>query len=338
MSSGERSIRLVVALAAFLVIADVAAAQVPSPALLVVNKDENAMAIVDPIAKKVLGSVRVGDGPHEVAASEDGRLAFVTNYGLRNAAVPGSTISVIDLATKRELRKFEIGRGAKPHGAVFAGGKLYFTAEGFDMIATYDPATNKMDWMLGTGQDRSHVLALSPDMSKIFTANIAADSVNILERVGDPPDWTSTVVKVGKGPEGIDVSPNGKEVWTAHTQDGAVSVIDVATKKVTHTLNLNMVRANRLKLTLDGKYALISDSRGGKLLVLDAVSKKEIKRIDIGRGPTGILMVPGGQQAIIAVSGDDMLAYFDLRTLEVTDRFSPGKNPDGMHWIGGAGR
>jgi len=336
MRSEKKWIGRAAALAAFLVAADIAAAQVPSPALLVVNKDENAMAIVDPIAKKVLGSVRVGDGPHEVAASSDGKLGFVSNYGLGNASVPGSSISIIDLAT-REERKFEIGQGAKPHGAVFAGGKLYFTAEGFDMIGTYDPAANKMDWMLGTGQDRSHVVAVSSDRNKIFTSNINSDSISIMERVGDPPDWTSTVVKVGKGPEGIDVSPDGKEVWTAHTQDGGVSVIDVATKKVTHTLSLNMVRANRLKLTPDGKYVLISDARGGKLLVLDAATKKELKRIDIGRGPTGILMVPGGKQAIIAVSGDNSLAYFDLKTLEVTDRFSPGKNPDGLAWVAAAG-
>jgi len=336
MRSEKNRIRQAAVLAAILVSAELAAAQVPSPALLVVNKDENAMAIVDPIAKKVLGSVRVGDGPHEVAASSDGKLGFVSNYGLGNASVPGSSISIIDLAS-REERKFEIGKGAKPHGLVFAGGKLYFTAEGFDVIGTYDPAADKIDWMQGTGQDRSHVLALSPDRSKIFTANINSDTVNILERVSDAPDWTSTVVTVGKAPEGIDVSPDGKEVWTAHTQDGGVSVIDIASKRVTHTLSLHIVRANRIKVTPDGKYVLISDSRGGKLLVLDAATKKELKRIDIGRGPTGILMVPGKQQAIIAVSGENELAYFDLNKLEVTDRFSPGKNPDGMAWIGSAG-
>jgi len=333
MSSEKNLIRRLIALTAFFVVANVAAAQIPSPALLVVNKDENAMAIVDPIAKKVVGSVRVGDGPHEVTASDDGKLAFVTNYGPGNATVPGSTISVIDLATKKELRKFEIGPNAKPHGIVFAGGKAYFTAEGFDMIGAYDPAKNKIDWMLGTGQDRTHVLVLNHDRTKIFASNINSDSISVMERVGNPPDWTSTIVKVGKGPEAIDLSPDGKEVWTAHTADGAVSVIDVASKKVTHTLNLNMVRANRLKFTLDGRYVLISDARGGKLLVLDAATKKEVKRIDIGMGPTGIQMVPGKQQAIIAVSGDDMLAFFDLNKLEVTDRFSPGKNPDGMHWI-----
>src|SRR3990172_6648437 len=137
MSFEKIPIRRLIALAVFIAIADIAAAQIPSPALLVVNKDVNAMAIVDPIAKKVVGSVRVGDGPHEVTASDDGKLAFVTNYGPGNATVPGSTISVIDLATKKELRKFEIGPNAKPHGIVFAGGKAYFTAEGIDIIGAY---------------------------------------------------------------------------------------------------------------------------------------------------------------------------------------------------------
>lgn len=336
MRSEKRLLRQAAALAVFLVIANIVAAQVPSPALLVVDKDENAVAIVDPVAKKVVAKVRVGDGPHEAAASSDGKLGFVSNYGLRNAAVPGSSISIVDLAS-REERKLEVGKGAKPHGLVFAGGKLYFTAEGFDLIGSYDPKADKIDWMEGTGQDRSHVLVLNHDRTKIFTSNINSDSIDIIEKISDAPDWTSTVVKVGKAPEGIDLSPDGKEVWTAHTQDGGVSVVDVAAKKVTHTLSLNMVRANRLKFTPDGKYVLISDSRGGKLLVLDAATKKLLKRIDIGKGPTGILMVPGGKRAIIAVSGDNQLAYFDLKTMQVTDRFSPGKNPDGMAWIAAAG-
>ena len=96
-----------------------------------------------------------------------------------------------------------------------------------------------------------------------------------------------------------------------------------------------MVRANRLKFTPDGKRVLITDSRGGQLLVIDAATKKEIKRMGIGEGLTGILMVPGSQQAIIAATRDNMLLFFDLNRLEVTDRFSPGKNPDGMAWISG---
>ena len=135
-----------------------AAAQVPSPALLVVNK-EGSLAIVDPATRKVLGTVRTGDTPHEVAASADGRLAFVANYG---GAMPGNTISVIDLAARKELRRVDLGPLRRPHGLAFAGGKLYFTAEVNRLIGRYDPAANRIDLLLGTGQATTHMIMVSP--------------------------------------------------------------------------------------------------------------------------------------------------------------------------------
>src|SRR5215510_11021638 len=104
-----------------------AAAELPSLTLLVGNKDENSMVFVDPATNKVLGKVPTGNGPHEIAASTDGKLAFVANYGTGPA--PGSTISVIDVVNQRELRKVDISPLQRPHGLWFAGGKLYFTAE-----------------------------------------------------------------------------------------------------------------------------------------------------------------------------------------------------------------
>lgn len=315
------------------VAAKMAAAQAPSPALAVVLKDENAMAIVDVKAGKVVGRVPVGEGPHEVAASDDGKLAFVTNYGPQNAQIPGSSLSVIDLAAQKELRRVEIGPAAKPHGVFFLGGKAYFTAEGFKLIGRYDPAVNKIDWLLGTGQNRTHMVIVSKDLNKIFTANINSDSVSAFARAGNPPDWTGTVIPVGKNPEGIDFSPDGKEVWTATWGDGGVSIIDVAAKKVVQTLNIHAQRSNRLKFTPDGKYVLVSDLGGSEVVVLDGATRKEIKRLKPGKNPTGILMTPDGSRAYIAASGSNQLAILDLKTLEITGRIPMGANPDGMAWV-----
>src|SRR5215813_10907592 len=80
----------------------VAQAQVPAPALLVLNKNDATLSIIDPASGKTLGTVPTGEAPHELAVSTDGKLAFVANYG---AQTPGNTISVIDLATRKELRK-----------------------------------------------------------------------------------------------------------------------------------------------------------------------------------------------------------------------------------------
>jgi DNA-binding beta-propeller fold protein YncE len=305
------------------------AAQIPSPALLVVLKDEATLAIIDPASGKLVGQAPTGQGPHEVAVSDDGKLAFVTNYG---QGVPGSSLSVIDLTTLKELRRVEIAPSSAPHGILFAGGKVYFTAQGSKLIGSYDAATDKIDWLMGIGQDRTHMLVMTKDMSRIFTSNIGSESVSAVERSGDPPDWKVTHITVGKLPEAIDMSPDEKEVWVATYGDGAVTIIDATNKKVIQTLDLKLKRSNRIKFTPDGKLVFISDNGVGELVVIDAASRKEIKRMKLGANFTGILMAPDGSRAFAAISRDSNIAVIDLKTLELTSRIPTGKSPDGMVW------
>ncbi len=308
--------------------ASLAVAQTPSRALIVLNKEDATLAIVDPSSGKVMGRVPTGVGPHEVAVSSDGKFAFVGNYGNQT---PGNTISVIDLVAQKELHRVDLGPLRRPHGMAFADGKVYFTAEVNKLIARYDPAGNQVDWLLGTGQNSTHMVLVSKDNNKMFTANIGSDSITIIERVG-PAGWNETVVPVGKGPEAIDLSPDGKEIWTAHSRDGGVSIIDIAAKKVTQTLNLQTKRSNRLKFTPDGKLVLISDLEAGELWVLDAQTRKEIKRLKLGANVEGILVEPDGLRAYVAVTGANNIAVIDLKTLEVSGHISTGNGPDGMAW------
>src|SRR5207249_7182081 len=182
-----------------------------------------------------LGRVSTGDGPHELAVSTDGKFAFASNYG--TGAAPGHTISMIDLSAQKEARRIDVAPLSRPHGLAFAGGKLYFTAEANKKIARYDPAADKIDWQFETGQNTTHMVLPTRDARTIFTSNIGSDSVSMIE-AGAGGQWTQTVVPVGKGPEGIDLSPDGKHVWSAHSRDGGVSIIDVPTKKVVQTLNV----------------------------------------------------------------------------------------------------
>jgi YVTN family beta-propeller protein len=304
------------------------AADTPSSALLVLNKEGN-LAIVDPASGQVVGPVPTGEGPHEVTTSTDGKLAFAGNYG---GQVPGSTLSVIDLVAQKELHRVDLGPLRRPHGIVYAGGKVYFTAEVNKLVARYDPATNQIDWLLGTGQNTTHMVLLNKDMTQIFTANIGSDSISVLERCSNPVNWNQTVIPVGKGPEAIDMSSDGKQIWTAHSRDGGVSIIDIASKKVTQTLDLHTKRSNRLKFTPDGRLVLVSDLEGGEVVVLDAASRKEMKRMKLGRNPEGILIAPDGTRAYVAVNGDNKVAVIDLKTLEVTGHITTGTGPDGMAW------
>jgi YVTN family beta-propeller protein len=382
------------------------AQQTPAPALLVLHKGENAMAIVEPASGNVLGRVPTGQDPHELVVSDDGKLAFASNYAAPGPR-GGNTLSVIDIAARKELHRIELAPLMRPHGLWFSHGKLYFTAEGSMAIARYDPASNKVDWLLGLGQDRTHMILVSKDEKTIFTSNVSSNTISIIERgapsqgfpggpggppggqfpglpggpggppPGPPPDgppdrppgegpggppgerpasagrpggpgssggpprggpgggpvWRQTVIAVGRGPEGFDVSPNGKELWTAHMGDGRVSVIDIAAKKVIATIDAGARAPNRLKFTPDGNRALVSELGGGGLIVLDTASRSVTKRVALGRGASGILIPPDGLRAYVALTGSNAIAVIDLTTLSEVGRLKTGQGPDGMAWL-----
>jgi YVTN family beta-propeller protein len=330
--------------------------------LLVLSKHDHTLAIVDPATLRVVARVPVGDDPHEVIASADGHTAHVSNYGFGAF----HTLAVVDLIAQHEEPLIDLGALRGPHGLVFQQGKVWFTAEAAKAIGSYDPGSGKVNWIMGTGQNRTHMLYVFPDAQKIVTANVNAATVTVLEHTegpagGPPPpppgaspgqapgapplgqggprrmpgppggDWNETVIPVGGGAEGFDVSPDGKQAWVANAWDGTISVIDLAQKKLTTTVQANARGANRLKFTPDGARALVS--AGPELIVFDVVTQKEVKRLRIGHGGGGgILVQPDGQRAYAAFAEDGFVAVVDLKTLEVVGKVDAGANPDGLAW------
>jgi YVTN family beta-propeller protein len=156
--------------------------------------------------------------------------------------------------------------------------------------------------------------------------------VTAIEKSSDPSGYKETNIAVGKGVEGIDISPDDKEVWAANAGDGTVSVIDTANDKVIHTFGVRTKHANRLKFTPDGKLALISDPATGELVVVDTATRGITKMLNVGQGPGGILIVPDGSRAYVALAGDNAVAVIDLHTLEVSGKIPTGQGPDGLAW------
>jgi YVTN family beta-propeller protein len=298
--------------------------------LLVLNKEDATLVFVDPDSGTVNGRVAVGEGPHELTVSSDGRYAFASNYGTGPA--PGHTISMIDVRGKKELRRIDVTPLQRPHGLAFANGRLYFTAEANKKIGRYDPEANKIDWEFETGQNGTHMVLPSRDARTLFTSNISSNNVSAIQQ-GPDGSWKQTLIAVGKGPEGIDLSPDGKTVWSAHSGDGAVSIIDASTYKVLYTIDAGTKRSNRIKLTPDGRLALVSDLEGGDLVVLDSSTRKQVRRLVLGRMPEGILIRPGGEQAFVAVNGDNHIAVVDLKSWQVVRKLTTGSGPDGMAWV-----
>ena len=301
--------------------------------LLVLNKADSNLAFIDPNTLQVLAKVPTGNAPHEVAVSADGSVALVANYG--TGPDPGSTISIITIAGRKEQRlKIPLLR---PHGTFAIGTHIYFTAEGSHAVARYDVPTGAIDWIQGSDANVTHMLVVLPGEKKIYTANIGSDSVSVIDLANAPRVVGVKQIAVGKGPEGIDLSPDSREVWASHRGDGALSIIDTATDKVTQTLTTGTKMANRVKFTRDGKRVLISDPPSNQILVYDAAARQLIKKIDTEAGPSGILIAPDGKRAFIACSNAGKVAVLDLETLTITGSVATGSQPDGMAWVGGGG-
>ena len=331
----------------------------PVRSLLALSKANHTLAIVDPATLKVLARIPVGEDPHEVTASSDGRTAYVCIYG------GGSLheINVIDLVAQKPLANIDTRPLFGPHDITFVKGKAWFTAEGSKSIGRYDPAAGKLDWSMGTGQDRTHMIYVTADAKKIYTTNVASGTVSILQdtmmtpgsfappKNAAPPgnmpppqgnfpppggqpheNWRQTVIPTARGSEGFDVSPGGNELWTASGEDGTISIIDLGAKKLAAKLGAKVFGANRVKFTPDGSLVFISSLQSGELTVFDARLRKEVKRLKLGGGAAGILMDRDGSRAFVACSADNYMAVIDLKTLKVTGHLDVGGVPDGLAW------
>ncbi len=352
-----RAVSAVLALAlASSLVPCIVAQSTPSPALLVLSKADHTLAIVDPATLQVVARAPVGEDPHEVIASSDGRTAYVSNYGFGRY----HTIAVIDLVGQKALPSIDLGPLRGPHGLDFVAGKLWFTAEAAKVIGRYDPATGKVEWVMGTGQNRTHMVYVFPDLKRIVTTNVASATVTVMDKTDRPSgmpsgppagmpagmqpppgatmpgppggDWKETVIPVGHGSEGFDITPDGKTAWVANAQDGTISVVDLDAKKVTATLAADVRSANRIKFTTDGKLALVSLLGSPDLVILDAATQKVIKRLPIGHGAAGILIDPGGARAYVSCGPNNYVAVIDLKTLQVVGHIDAGGNPDGLAW------
>jgi YVTN family beta-propeller protein len=220
---------------------------------------------------------------------------------------------------------------------------------------------DKIDWVIGTGQDRTHMVIASKDLKTVLTSNVSSGTISLIEQTaprrgpggpggrpgnsaGDPrprpggpspglptPDWEVTNIPVGHGSEGFDLTPDGKELWVANANDRTISVIDIASRKVVDTLPSTSA-ANRLKITVDGKYAFVSDLNGTDMLIIDVHSRKPFKTLTMAGSSEGLLMSPDGTHAYTTLNGRDSVAVIDLKTFTVTGEVKTGRSPDGLAW------
>ncbi len=314
--------------------------------LVVLNKAEATASLIDVASGKVVATIPTGEGPHEVDVSPSGRLALVTDYGTRNA--PGKTLTVIDIPAARVLRTIDLGEYRRPHGVAWLkdGRHAVVTVEDNKALITVDVDEGKVTGAVKTDQDVSHMVAVTPDGTRAFVANIGSGSVSVIDL---EKGTLLRQIETGEGAEGIDITPDGKQVWITNRADDTVSVVDAATLETIGSLEVGAFPI-RASVTPDGRHVLVSNARSGDIAVIDTAARKEVRRIGMtfeaagtdGRlfgdtfgtspVPIGILISPDGATAWVANANADRISVVDLKEWKVTGVLTAGKEPDGLGW------
>src|SRR5271170_2435754 len=205
------------------------------PYLLVANQGDRSLSIVDPATAKQIAAVPVGGVTgHEVAASPDGRIAFVPIYGNSGVAKPGTDgqyMSVIDIATQKVIGTVDFGHGVRPHCAVYdpVSKLLYVTTEIDQSITIIDPKTLKIVGTIPTTRDYSHMLAVSHDGLRGYTANVKPGTVSVLDMKARK---TIAVIPISLYTQRISISRDDSMVFTSDQTKPQLAVIDTATNKI----------------------------------------------------------------------------------------------------------
>ena len=305
--------------------------------LLVAQKGDRSVAIVNPAAGTVLGTVPEGGiTGHEVIASPDGKLAYVPIYGNSGVGKPGtdgSTLAVIDIASQKVVDTLDFGHPVRPHCPLFGpkDGLLYVTTELDRTISLIDPKTLKIIGSIPTGQPESHMLALSHDGRRGYTANVGPGTVSVLDIAARK---VLTIIPISGNTQRIAISNDDRWVFTADQTKPQLAVIDTKTNQVSRWIPLESI-AYGTAPTPDGRWLLVTLPDQNKIAVVDLKTMKVVRSVAVGVYPQEIVVSPDGKAAYVSCMTSNQVAQVDLSAWKLTRLIATGKATDGVAWAVG---
>jgi YVTN family beta-propeller protein len=310
--------------------------RISAQTLLVVNQGDSNLSIVDPAAGREIATIAektTGVHGHEVAVSADGRTAFVPIYGSSGVGKPGidgHEMLLIDLSSREIVKDIDFGHGVRPHQPVFdpASGLLYVTTELDKTVTVVDPRTRKVIGTVPTGQEESHMLVLSHDGRRGYTANVGPGTVSVLDMVERK---TVAVVPVSERVQRIAISADDKLVFTSDQTKPQLAVIDTTTNRVKTWVALPGTGYGTAA-TPDGRWLLVAIPSTNQVAVVDLGTMQVVRRIEVPTMPQEILIRPDGKIAYVSCATAGKVAAIDVAQWKVDKVIVAGKFADGLGW------
>ena len=292
--------------------------------LLVGNKGEDSLSFVDLATGRELGRAETGRMPHESAVSPDGRLAAVVAYG-------GRTIDVFDVATRERVRTIDLAPNEGPHGlAWLEDGRIVATTERSRSLAVVDTRAGDAITSIATGQEGTHMVAVSPDRRRAYTANIAAGTVSVIDLAGGVK---LRDLAVGGRPEGIALSPDGRTLWVGDLEGARVQAFDTDGFERLAEVRTGEVPI-RVAASPDGRWIVTSNFGAGTLTLIDARTRAPVRDIVVSgereAAQVTILFSSDGRRVYAAETGRNQVAEVELASGRVLRRLPAGTQGDGL--------
>jgi YVTN family beta-propeller protein len=317
---------LILAAAALLAQGDTPA---PAPSgasgtLLVGNKGEDSVSFVDLATGRELGRAPTGRMPHEIAISPDGRQAAVVAYG-------GRTIDIFDVATRERLRSIDLSPNQGPHGiAWLPDGRILATTERSQSLTIVDTRQGDAVTAIPTGQRGTHMVAVTPDFRRAFTANIPDGSVSVLDLASGRK---LRDIAVGGNPEGIALTPDGRTLWVGDLEGARVQAFDTESFERIAEVATGPVPI-RVAASPDGRWIVTSNLGCGCLTVIDAATRAVVRTVPVSgeqqAGQVTILFSADGRRLYAAETGRNQVAEIDMASGSVLRRLDSGRQGDGL--------
>ena len=302
--------------AAFLGLASMAHSPTPPSAsgwVLVANKGDNAVGIIDPVAGKQVAEIPEGGiTGHEITVSPDGRTAYVPIYGNSGVGQPGtdgSNLIAIDLSTRKIV------------------GNVVST-ELEHALTIIDPATLKIVGSVPTGQAESHMFAITRDGRRAYTANVGPGTVSVLDLEAKK---VITIIPVSGQVQRISLSTDDSMAFTSDVTKPQLAVIDTATNKIKTWIPMPGLGYGSAT-TADGKWLLIALPLVRQLGVIDLTTLKVARTIDLPVKPQEVLISPDDKSAYVSIDQSGKVAMINLSDWKVEKMIDAGKGADGLAW------
>jgi DNA-binding beta-propeller fold protein YncE len=302
--------------------------------VVAVNQQSDSVTLIDLKTMEAYRHVPVVGGPHEAAASPDGRRVLVTNYNKQGAGQQ-KTLSLLALPSGDTIRTIDLGEYRAPHDVRWVDdSRVVVTSEANQALLLVNVESGAIERVFKTDAGVSHMLALSTDRTRLYCSNMRDGSVSAFDfktgaKIKD--------IKTGKECEGVGVTPDGRWVWAGNRAEDTISIIDTKSLEVVKRLP-SPGFPYRVQFTPDGKYALVPHAQASSLVMADVASQTIAKSIPLGLtkvekpSTAGVFPHPDNRHAFVTVRNDNSMLVLDLVAGTTLARVEVQSSPDGVTW------